>query len=804
MLFNYFKTSLRNLWKNKVFSAINIAGLAIGMAACILIMLFVLYEKGFDGVHAKNIYRLDEVQKFEGMVAPQNVALSMFPMGPTLRAEFPEVENFTRVRQSQKFDLSLGDKKVFLPIANFVDSTFLQMFDFPLVKGDRTTALQQPNSILLTQESATKIFGNEDPIGKTVMHYIGDTTMLKVTGILADVSENSHLQFDALISFSTMIKPQFMNNWGGNWLVTYLQLTPTANVASLEKRFPDYLKKHMAENEGWKFYELFLQPLKEIHSGSTQITHDYLNYQKFDSRYTNLFTLIAIIVLAIAAINFMNLSTAKSNERAKEVGIRKAIGAQRSQLTAQFLGESVLLSLIALVLALVLVKLSLPYVSNLSNRELQFSFLYRQPAMLAGGLTGALMVGVIAGIYPALFLSSFNAIKVLKGARFSGGKSGSLRNVLVTIQFTSAIFLIIATVFAVRQLRFMETMNPGFSKDQVMILPLDRVTSPKYDALKTEISASSLIAGVSASQQRLGNNLHQTGVVFHGDGPARELTSSQIIVDPDYLNLYKIEMVAGRNFSQDYASENGKAYIINESLAKELLKDHPKASMESLVGKMFGFGGMDSAGSIIGVAKDFNFNSLHHKIETLCMLNQKDWGFSEMSVKIRGGQTKEAIAQVRGIWTKLFPDHPFDYTFLDEHFASLYKADAQVSKVVGILAVLAIIISCLGLFGLASYSAERRVKEIGIRKVLGASVQNITTLLSRDFIRLVLIANIIAWPLAWFVLNKWLQDFAYRISLNWMVFLLAGAVAILIAMLTISFHAIKTAMANPVKALRSE
>lgn len=804
MLFNYFKTSLRNLWKNKVFSAINIAGLAIGMAACILIMLFVLYEKGFDGLHTKNIYRLDEVQKFEGMVAPQNVALSMFPMGPTLRSEFPEVENFTRVRQAQKYDLSLGDKKVFLPIAHFVDSTFLQMFDFPLVKGDRTTALQQPNSILLTQESATKIFGNEDPIGKTVIHYIGDTTSLKVTGILADVPENSHLQFDALISFSTMIKPQFMNNWGGNWLVTYLQLTPAANVASMEKRFPDYLKKHMAENEGWKFYELFLQPLKEVHSGSTQITHDYLNYQKFDSRYTNLFTLIAIIVLAIAAINFMNLSTAKSNERAKEVGIRKAIGAQRTQLTAQFLGESVLLSLMALVLALVLVKLSLPYVSNLSNRELQFSFLYSQPTMLIGGLAGALMVGVIAGIYPALFLSSFNAIKVLKGARFSGGKTGSLRNVLVTIQFTSAIFLIIATVFAVRQLRFMQTMNPGFSKDQVMILPLDRVTSPKYDALKTEISASSLIAGVSASQQRLGNNLHQTGVVFHGDGPARELTSSQIIVDPDYLNLYKIEMVAGRNFSQDYASENGKAYIINESLAKELLKDHPKASMESLIGKMFGFGGMDSAGAIIGVAKDFNFNSLHHKIETLCMLNQRDWGFSEMSVKIRGGQTKEAIAQVKSIWTKFFPDHPFDYTFLDEHFASLYKADAQVSKVVGILAVLAIIISCLGLFGLASYSAERRVKEIGIRKVLGASVQSITTLLSKDFIRLVLIANIIAWPLAWFVLNKWLQDFAYRISLNWMVFLLAGAVAILIAMLTISFHAIKTAMANPVKALRSE
>ncbi len=804
MLKNYFKTSFRNLWKNKVFSAINIAGLAIGMAACILIMLFVLYEKGFDGIHTKNIYRLDEVQKFEGMVAPQNVALSMFPMGPTLRAEFPEITNFTRVRQAEKYDFSIRDKKIFLPIACFVDSTFLQIFDFPLLKGDRTTALQQPNSIILSQESATKLFGNEDPLGKTITHYTGDTTMYTVKGILADVPENSHLQFDALMSLSSRYGPNNMENWGGNWLVTYLQLTPAANIAAMEKRFPDYLKKHMAENDNWKFYELFLQPLKEIHSQSTQITHDYLNYQKFDSRYTYLFTLIAIIVLAIAAINFMNLSTAKSNERAKEVGIRKSIGAHRSQLTAQFLGESVLLSFMALVLAVILVKLTLPYVSALSNRALEFSALYKQSSLLLIGIAGTFGVGIIAGIYPALFLSSFNAITVLKGGRQTGGNKSNLRNVLVTIQFTSAIFLIIATVFAVRQLRFMETMNPGFSKDQVMILPLDRITSPKFDALKTELSASTLIAAVSGSHQRLGNNLHQTGVTFHGDGPARDLTSSQIVVDPDYLTLYKISLVAGRNFSNDYASENGKAYIINESLAKELLKDHPKASVESLLGKRFGFGGMDSVGSIIGVAKDFNFNSLHHKIETLCILSQRDWGFSEMSVKINGVQTKEAIAQVKAIWTKLFPDHPFDYTFLDEHFATLYKADAQVSKVVGILAVLAIIISCLGLFGLASYSAERRVKEIGIRKVLGASVQNITTLLSKDFIQLVFIANIIAWPLAWFVLHRWLQDFAYCISLSWTVFIMAGIVALFIAMATISFHAIKTAIANPVKALRSE
>ncbi|HEX5026789.1 MAG TPA: FtsX-like permease family protein, partial [Agriterribacter sp.] len=345
---------------------------------------------------------------------------------------------------------------------------------------------------------------------------------------------------------------------------------------------------------------------------------------------------------------------------------------------------------------------------------------------------------------------------------------------------------------------------PGFNKDQVMIIPLDDVTSPKYDALKTEFSNTPLIAATTGSHQTIGNNFHQTGVVFHGNGPARELTSSQVVVDPDYLTLYKIPLIAGRNFSKDHASENGKTYIINEALAKELLKGEPKADFESLLGKRFGFGGMDSAASIIGIAKDFNFNSLHHKIETLCIFNQKDWGFSEMSVKINGKNAREAISYVQSVWTKLFPGHPFEYTFLDEHFAELYKADGQVSKVVGILAVLAIIISCLGLFGLASYSAERRVKEIGIRKVLGASVQQIVSILSRDFLKLVLIANLIAWPLAWFVVHGWLEDFAYRIPVSWMVFLAAGAAAMLIALLTISFQSIKAAMANPVESLRTE
>ena len=801
MIKNYFKIAFRNLWKNKAFSTINILGLAIGMAACIVIMLFVFYEKSFDAMHAKNIYRLDEVQKFEGMVQPQNVALSMYPMGPTLTSDFPEIKNFTRVRQANKLDLTYKDKRIFFPTILYVDSTFLQLFDFVVVKGDRKSLLEKPNSIALTEESAKKLFGNEDPIGKTVTKYVGDTITFTVTGIMKDVPENSHLQFDGLASFSTIAGPDNMNNWGGNWLVTYLELQQGTDIVSLEKKFPAYLKKFMTENERWKFYELFLQPLNKVHDSSADITHDYVNYKKFDKRYTYIFSVIAVIILVIACINFMNLSTARSAERAREVGIRKTIGAERYQLAGQFLGESVLLSLMALVIAIVIVKLSLPVINNLSQRQLELPL--TDLSLLLSILGATVIVGIFAGLYPAGYLSSFKPIRVLKGSVQTGKSKSAFRNALVVGQFTGAILMIIGTVFAIRQLSYMQTKDPGFNRDQVMIIPLNRVTSGKYETLKKELLTNTVVSGVTASQQTLGNNLHQSGMIFHGEGPARQLTSSRVVVDPDYLTLYKIPIIAGRNFTND-VTDNARAYIINETMAKELLKDQPKASYEALIGKNYGFGGMDSTGFIAGVARDFNFNSLHHKIETLSIFCQKDWGYSEVSVRINGAKAQDAINHISSSWKKVNPDQPFEYRFLDEHFAEMYTADRAVSKVVGILAGLAILISCLGLFGLASYSAERRVKEIGIRKVLGASVQNITTMLSKDFIRLVLVSNLIAWPLAWIGVNRWLQDFAYRVPVSWWVFIAAASIALLIALFTVSFQAIKAAIANPVKSLRTE
>jgi putative ABC transport system permease protein len=800
MFRNYLKIAWRNLGKNRVYSAINIFGLAIGMAACLVILIFVHYEHSFDQFHSKNIYRLNEVQKFEGMVSSQKVALSMFPMGPTLKKEFPEILNFTRIHWDTKVQMTNGERRLFLPQVFYVDSAFLDMFDFKLLRGNRKTVLLQPNSIVLTEEAAKNLFGAEDPIGKTITHYGGDTLSVRVTGVMENVPKNSQLQFDGLISFNSIYKPDWMTWWGGNWLDTYFELAPHTDPAQMEKKFPAYLKKYMAQNDGWKQYELFLLPFKEVHASSAEIGLDYVNYQKFDKKYTSLFSIIALIVLSIACVNFMNLSTARSAERAREVGIRKSVGAQRIQVAMQFIGESTLLALIALVLAIGLVELALPYASRLSQRDLHLPWLTNWRVLLSI-LSGAALVGLISGLYPAVYLSSFLPSRVLKGSVQTGKNKGRLRNVLVVSQFASAIFLMIATIFVVRQLRYMQQRDPGFIRDQVLTIPLDEITYRKYDLFKQQLRGSTLVSAVTASQDQLGSHLDQSGVEFRGDGPLRTLTSTRLIVDPDYLNLYHIALAYGRNFS-DEKQANGREYIINESLARQLLKtDSSHDQISSLIGKHFGF---DSLGYIVGIAKDFNFNSLHYKIETMFMFNQKSWGFNTVSVKINGEKANESLAFIQSIWKDLFPDHPFEYQFLDDHFKEMYQADDQVSKIVAILAALAIVISCLGLFGLASYSAEKRVKEIGIRKVMGASVQDLVALLSKHFLMLVLLANLIAWPLVYLTLHRVFEDYAYHVSISLWVFALAGLASVTIALATVSIQAIKTALSNPVKSLRTE
>jgi putative ABC transport system permease protein len=487
-------------------------------------------------------------------------------------------------------------------------------------------------------------------------------------------------------------------------------------------------------------------------------------------------------------------------ERAKEVGIRKSIGAHRLQLAIQFLSETVMVSLISLVFAIVLVELSLTYINHLSERDITLN-VFSDLGVIATVFGGTILVGIISGIYPAIYLSSFQAIRVLKGSIQVGKNKGLMRNILVITQFSSAIFLMIATVFVLKQLNFMQKQDPGYSRDQIVNVKLDGTTYKRYDQFKNALLGSTLIEGVTASQDILGSHLDQTGVTFRPhDGPKQDLGTTLLVVDTNYLSLYKMKILYGNNFSGDTALD-AKQYIVNEALAHELLKDHPKRPVSSLVGEHFGF---DSLGTIVAVAKNFNFNSLHYKVEPLFIISARKFGFSNVSVKINGSRTSEAIAFIKSKWNSVNPDNPIEYQFLDDHFNEVYKADQQQSQIVGILSGLAIFISCLGLFGLASYSAEKRVKEIGVRKVLGASVQRIVVLLSVDFLILVLIANIIAIPLAVWAMYKWLQEFAYRIQLSWVIFGAVFLVSVIIALVTISFQSIKAATANPVKSLRSE
>ena len=799
MFRNYLIITWRNLTRHKLYSAINIIGLATGLAACIVILLFVFYEKSFDSMHHKNIYRLNTTQKFTSTASSQKIAVTMFPMGPTLKDEFPEVLNYSRVDGNKQYEMMYGEKRVFFPQTYFVDTTFLQMFDFPLLKGDRQTALQKPNSIVLTESAARTLFGTADPIGKTLSHFGDDTLLFTVTGILKDMPANSQFQFDALQSFNTVYKPKWMDRWGDNMVNTYVELVPDADVAALEKKFPAYLKKHHVEGKDI-FYDLFLLPLKDVHANAADISEDDINFQKFDKRYTNIFIALALLVLLIACINFMNLSTARSAERSKEVGVRKSIGALRSQLGVQFLGETVLLSLIALVISLGLVSLVLPYIDKLSGRNLSPIF-FMHPALLVAVFIGTVLLGVLSGLYPAIYLSSFQPVKVLKGGGDTGKGNGGFRNILVVGQFASAIFLMIATIIVFRQLNYMQHQDPGFERDQVVTIHLYGSNANKYTLLKEELSASPLVAGVTGAHDQLGSHWGQLGYGFWpGNGPMRVLFTPGLFVDPDYLSLYKIQLIGGRNFSSEkYAL--AREYIINETLGRELLKDHPKLPLSSLIGKHFGG---DTTGSIVGVAKDFNFNSLQYKIEPLFLGNQSMWGFNTVSVKINGRQSSQAIAFIQSTWKKVFPEYPFNYQFLDDHFKEIYKTDAQISQMVAIMAGLAILISCLGLFGLASFSTEKRTREIGIRKILGASVKDVVYLLSKHFIGPVLIANLIAGPLAWLALHRWIQDYAYRVAISWWVFVLAGITALLIALVTVSFLTINAATNNPVESLRAD
>jgi putative ABC transport system permease protein len=798
MVKNYLAIALRNIRQNPLYAFINIFSLAIGLAACIIIYLFINDERSFDSFHAKKdqIYRLDEVQNFTGTNV-QKVALSMPGMAPNLQEEFPEVESFARFWNRGKQLVEKDEKKILIENVALVDSSFLEMFDYAVASGDRGTALDEPNTIAITKETAKKFFDDASQALNGTLK-MGDK-IYKITAILENAPENSHLQFDALISITTVTReePQFNDRWGSNFLNTYLVLKPNTDVNALEEKLPAFLRRHMDGPDVNKAYVLFLQRLEDVHLASTDIEHDYNNYRKFNGQYLDLFTMIGLFILLIAAVNFMNLTTARSSHRWKEIGVRKTVGAKKTQLFMQFIFESTLLSCLALALAVLLDLLFIPLLNDLIGRQLSLLSLLNQPEGILIMVSVTLGLGFITGIYPAFYMTSFNMARVLKGNKGEG--KSIFRSSLVVIQFGLALAMIVSTLIVLQQLSFMRNTDIGFEKDQMMLINMNGEANEKFETLKTELLKSKFINGVTASGQRLGNNFHQWGFKVKADTGIMNITPSNVNVDYDYLKVYGIKMKEGRGFSKDFKTDNGLAFIINESLAKELRMKHT-------IGTPAGHSWYpdDSLGSIIGVTEDFNFNSLHHKINTLSLVVHPAWGYDEMSVKIDGQNKAEAIAAVKETWEKLVTTYPFSYSFLDEHFEVLYRSDEQMSAVVTIMACLAILISCMGLFGLAAITTERKTKEIGIRKALGATEMQITVLLSKNFTLLILISFILVTPVTYWLLSTWLTSFAYRVEINLLFFFFGGLVALVIALATISFHTLRSASANPVKALRYE
>ncbi len=796
MLKNYISIALRNIRQNPLYSFINIFSLAIGVAACLVIFLFITDEKSFDSFHAQKdkIYRLDEVQTFPG-TNTQKVALSMPGMAPALKADFPEVEAVTRFMNRSKLLVSHGDTKSLIPNMAYVDTAFLTMFDFPLLSGDRKSALSEPYSMVVTEGMALRFFKSSDEALGSLLKFRDKE--YKVTGILRDLPEQTHMKFDALISTATLMAEdkEFNDRWGSNYLNTYVMLQEGADVAALEAKFPEFMIRHTGEPEINSYYKLYLQRLDEVHLASMDVEHDYNNYRKFNGAYLDLFYLVGGFILLIAAVNFMNLTTARASHRFKEIGVRKTVGARRTQLFTQFVFESVVLAGMALVLALLLDIACLPILSQLIGRPLSIFVFLEEPTYVAALIAGTLALGVLAGVYPAIYLTSFKMSSALKGGK---GDKSVFRSSLVIVQFGLALAMIVSTLIVVQQLTYMKSADIGFDKDQMLLVDMNREANQKFDVVKQELLQSPYVLGVTASGQRLGNNFHQSGFKVKYDS-IRNITPSNVNVEIDFLKVYGIEVIEGRGFSKDVPTDKNLGFVINEAFAKEL-------AIKDVVGTPAGpgFYHNDSLGTIIGVVKDFNFNSLHFKVNTLAIAVHPEWGYDEMSVKLDKAHIQEGLAFVKSVWEKHVTGYPFDYSFLDEHFELLYRSDEQMGFVVTIMAALAILISCMGLFGLAAITTEKKTKEIGIRKALGATEQQITLLLSRNFAWLILISFVIVSPITWWMLSRWLEGFAFRIDINPLMFVLGGTVALAIAMATISYHTIRSARANPVKALRYE
>lgn len=793
MIKNYLKIAFRNLWRHKVYSFINIMGLTVGITACFLIFLYVRFELSYDKFHTKadRIYRLVCDTKTPTETLYESITSA--PMAINIKKDFPEVEAAVRL-EITSFLVRRGDKKFQEERSLYADSTFFEAFDFPLIKGDPKKALTGLFSIVLSETTAKKYFGSEDPMGETLL-LRGDNRAVTVTGIMKDMPENSHFKADVIVSMITrtqIFNPGRDNQWGNFGMYSYLLLKEGTDPHRLQAKFPAFLKKHNGkeQEESQMFYTLTLEPLKDVYLKSKRESPD-----KGSISNVYIFSVIAIFILIIACINFINLTTARASERAKEVGIRKVVGAAKSRLITQFLGESILICLLAFLLAILLCTLLLPQFNQLAGKIISEGIFKNSNYLLVLFLLSA-AIGLTAGIYPALVLSGFQPITVLKG-RFASGKKGvSLRQGLVISQFTVSIILIAGTIVVYKQLHYMRSRDLGFAKDQMLVM--DYYYDRNIQSLKNEVKTIPSVLSVSTSSAipGMGNNIAYSQI----ENKAGEVQIANLDVyftDFDFLKQFKVGVIAGRVFSSDMPTDSTEAMIVNE----EAVKSFGYTSPHDIIGKKFSQWGRE--GKIIGVIKNFNFQSLHQDIKPLSIrVDLESCHFVAMHVS--AANLPATIAVLESKWKAAIPNRPFSYFFVDESFDRQYRAEERFGNLFFDFAILAIFISCLGLLGLASYSTMQRTKEIGIRKVMGASVGSITGLLSKDFLKLVLVAIVIALPVAWFTMNRWLQDFAYRSTIPWWIFLVTGIIASLIALITISFQAIKAAIANPVKSLRTE
>jgi putative ABC transport system permease protein len=797
MLRSYLRIAARNILRHKSYAAINIGGLTIGVLCCLLILTYIRYEQSFDTFfpHADRVYRITEYQTFPGKDR-QHVAVTAGLMAHTMKQEFPEVEAATRLVEWGKMVLRLGDQSVASEHVVYADSNFFSFFGFRLLSGDPTTALQAPYSIVLSRSFAGRLFGIEDPIGRSLTESHG--IPLKVTGVVEDPPENSHIQFDLLMSWSsttTAATAQYyswMNNWRTQGTYSYLRLTHQADVEALQKRFPDFVKEHMPERVD--SYVLSLQPLLDIHLRSSDLVYDF-NAAKGDATTVIVMSWIAIFILLIACVNFMNLATARSMQRAREVGMRKVVGAYRAQLVGQFFAESLLVAVMATGLGLLALEFLLPGFSRLAGRSLSFDIV-RDPMLLIGALGIAVLAGLVAGSYPALHLSAFRLADVLKGSTTRGKRGTNLRRALVVLQFAIAVTLIVGTLVIRKQLDYVLHARLGFDKEQLLVI--DR-PGPKnqFDGVRAELLRNSAIVDVTGSSRVPGRNM-PTYTAYPQVGNGDQRWDLPILdVGYHFLDTYRIDLLQGRNFLPQFPADGQKSLIINETMARKL-------GWQSAVGKQIRLGSPDApARTVIGVVRDFHVKSLHDEIEPL-MLDYDPSSIYYLTARIQPGKIPEALTFIRSVVERVSPGTPFQYSFLDDEFNNMYHSDEQTAEIVGIFSFLAILVAALGLFGLASFTAEQRTKEIGIRKVLGASVSGLVSLLTREFVLLVLIANVIAWPITYLLMSRWLEEFAYRINIGLWSFVLAGVIAILIASATVSYQAIKAALANPVEALRYE